>query len=288
MRVLPTGESGFECGGNDSGSNCARVPCCCHGAYRKRRRGDSADDNQFSGVMKITSTMLQIYTVCAAFDVKWPRLLVELFDRSDSLNPTLGFYSAQCSFGWSYFDRAYAYVAMPVIYIASASIVVLVVAYFHEKKERRSTFASHWVQTSTVVGLFLMYTAVIKSLLRGFSCDRVGDIYYLSTDYSVLCYTGRHATFVWIGAVALVIYGVGIPGSSVVLMWRYRFHLHKAKALQFLHRGYRRERYFWEVVVVLRKIAVIAMSIFLFRGEDVAGTRVPWQRGFSSVACYCT
>ena len=58
-------------------------------------------------------------------------------------------------------------------------------------------------------------------------------------------------------------------------MWRYRYHLHKAKALQFLYRGYRRERYFWEVVVVLRKIAVIAMSIFLFRGEDVARYQSP-------------
>lgn len=236
---------------------------------------DSTDDNRFSGIMKITSTMLQIYTVCAAFDVKWPKLLVEIFDRSDSLNPTLGFYSAQCSFKWTYFDRAYAYVAMPLVYLTVASLIVMCVARLYAREGNRWAFTSHWITTSTVVGLFLMYTAVLKSLMRGFSCDQVGGEYYLSTDYSVHCYEGEHATFMWIGAAALILYGVGIPAFAILLIWRYRFKLHKAKALQFLHRGYRRERYFWEVVVVVRKIAVIAMSIFLFRGEGVTRYQSP-------------
>ena len=35
-------------------------------------------------IMKITSSMLQVYTVCSGFDVKWPSLLVTVFEKSVS------------------------------------------------------------------------------------------------------------------------------------------------------------------------------------------------------------
>ena len=237
----------------------------------------AADDNRFSAILKITSSMLQVYTVCSAFDVKWPSLLVTVFERSDALNPTLGFYSAQCSFGWSYFDRAYVYMAMPPVYVACSLLSTVVSSKCLARPGERGAFIRRWSQTATVVGLFLMYTAVLKSLFRGLACDYVGGKYYLSTDYSIQCYHGEHASFIVPAALCLVLYGAGIPLTAVALMWQWRFSLHEdgARALQFLHRGYRRERYFWEVVIVVRKVVVISMSIFMFTGDTMTRYQSP-------------
>lgn len=237
----------------------------------------AADDNRFSAILKITSSMLQVYTVCSAFDVRWPSLLVTIFERSDALNPTLGFYSAQCSFGWTYFGKSYVYMTLPPLYVGVALLAIAVSSRCLAEEGQRRTFIKHWGQTATVVGLFLMYTAVLKSLFRGLACDRVGGNYYLSTDYSIRCYEGEHARFIAPAVLCLVVYGAGIPLTAIGLIWRWRFSLHEegARPLQFLHRGYRRERYFWEVVIVVRKVVVISMSIFMFTGDTMTRYQSP-------------
>ena len=246
----------------------------------------SVDGNQFSGIMKITSSMLQVYTVCAGFDVKWPSILVTIFEKSDSLNPTLGFYSAECSIGYSFFQKSTIYMLMPIVYVVCSLVVVVVVSRCAARAGERREFVKVWAQTSVVVGLFLMYTSIVKNLFRGLACDRVGDAYFMSTDYSVQCFVGEHVTYIPAAVVCLILYGIGIPAVAVGLLWQWRFSLHDpgARALQFLHRGYRHKRFYWEVVVLARKVAVIAMSIFMFTGENMTRYQSPCASWFF-VAC---
>ena len=235
---------------------------------------DDPDDNQFSGICKITSSLLQIYSVCSAFDVKWPSLLVDIFEKSDAVNPSLGFYSAQCSFGWTFFQKSYVYMAMPIAYVL---ISVFLVSLLAIRQRERKKFIKHWVQTAAVVGLFLMYTSVIKPLLRGLACKEIGNVYYMTTDLSIKCYQGDHLVFIPLAITCLVLYGIGIPAISIMLLWRWRHTLYReeAKALQFLHRGYRRERFYWEAVVLARKVIIISMSIFLFTNEKTSRYQSP-------------
>ena len=236
------------------------------------------DDNLLSGVLKITSSLLQIYTVCSSFDVRWPATLIEIFQKSDALNPSLGFFSAQCSFQWTFFDRGYTYMAMPPVYVAlSLCAVGLLGCCLKEKGEPRRVFIQEWGQTSTVVGLFLMYPSVVKALFRGLACTTVGDHAYLTKDFSIRCFEGEHAVFVVPAVCCLVLYGVGIPAVAMSLMWQWRFTLHDkgARPLQFLHRGYRHERFYWEIVVLIRKVVVIAMSVFLFKDENASRYQSP-------------
>ena len=217
----------------------------------------------FSGVTKIAASYAQVYSLCSNFDVKWPPLLVALFDASDYVNPSISFYSADCTIPWTFYDRLWVYVAMPPLYLALVTGVLALVSVC------RRGFLVKWYPTSAVVGLFLAYPSVVKMLMRVLSCDQVGEHYYLSTDYSVACYDDAHVTATIVSAIALVVYGAGIPLGSFMVLFHYRYRLqHRTpRSLRFLFSGYR--LYYWEFVVMARKVCIVAMSVFLFRQGSV-------------------
>ena len=221
----------------------------------------------FSGVTKIAASYAQVYSLCSNFDVKWPPLLVALFDASDYVNPSISFYSADCTIPWTFYDRLWVYVAMPPLYLA---LVVLVLLAASACRGERLRFFHKWFWTSTVVGLFLAYPSVVKILMRVLSCDQVGEHYYLSTDYSVACYDDAHVTATIISAAALVVYGAGIPLTAFFVLFHYKYrlqHRQVSRSLRFLFSGYR--LYYWEFVVMARKVCIVAMSVFLFRQGSI-------------------
>ena len=234
-------------------------------SHSVRQPPDGVQD-VFSGVTKIAASYAQVYSLCSNFDVKWPPLLVALFEASDYVNPSISFYSADCTIPWTFYDRLWVYVAMPPLYLALVVLILLAVSFC---RGERLLFFKKWFWTSTVVGLFLAYPSVVKMLMRVLSCDQVGEHYYLSTDYSVACYDEMHVKATIVSAVALVAYGAGIPLAAFFVLFHYKYRLqHRTpRSLRFLFSGYR--LYYWEFVVMARKVCIVAMSVFLFRQGSV-------------------
>ena len=75
---------------------------------------------------------------------------------------------------------------------------------------------SRWIKTSLVVGLFLMYPTVIKSLLQALNCVEIDGTLYLQEDYSIECFTGTHSDYVFATYFFLALYGLGIPLGSLL------------------------------------------------------------------------
>ena len=230
--------------------------------------------DKFSGVSKIATSYMQVYSLCYQFDVNWPPIVRTLFEASDYINPTISFYSSDCSFQWNFFDRLWFYLLMPPIYVTG----VLGTLYGLQRYYKDKTFLKRWVYPSVVVGIFLAYPSVIKMFMRVLSCDKIGEMYYLSTDYSVLCYTPEHNVFYVLSAIALVLYGVGFPLSAFMILYHYKHRLYDSmpRTLHFLFNGYR--LYYWEFVILSRKIAIVCMSVFLFKqnSERYQAVAVSW------------
>ena len=65
---------------------------------------------------------------------------------------------------------------------------------------------------------------------------------------------------------ALLVWGIGIPLFAFILMTREKSTLEKIETKQkfgFLFRGYRLRFYYWEVIIMYRKIALIFISAFM-------------------------
>lgn len=65
---------------------------------------------------------------------------------------------------------------------------------------------------------------------------------------------------------AIVVWGLGIPFFAFYLMFRMRKKLDSVEARAqygFLFRGYKKEFYYWEIVIMYRKLVFIFISVFV-------------------------
>lgn len=64
----------------------------------------------------------------------------------------------------------------------------------------------------------------------------------------------------------MIVWGLGIPFFGYLLLVKVRKFLDKIETrecLGFLYRGYRKEFYYWEVIIMYRKITLIFISVFV-------------------------
>ena len=248
---------------------------------------DSSRD-EFSGVLKVLTNYLQVFSLAKNFDIKWPPIIVTMFDAAETASgPSIQFYSTQCAIGWNYYQRFIVYLSMPIGYLI-LTILALTIANCVNKciisKKRKSIrpanllnfdknhptdmkFISKWLKTSAVVGLFLMYPTVIKNLLQIINCTQVNNRYYLNKDFNIVCYEGIHQVYAYVAYIFIFIYGFGIPYGAFHFLYNYRNRLYSSNvvsSLKFIYIEYKPNRYYWEMVIMFRKIAIIFMSVFLF------------------------
>mmetsp|Transcript_25292 Transcript_25292/g.39100 ORF Transcript_25292/g.39100 Transcript_25292/m.39100 type:complete len:118 (+) Transcript_25292:4295-4648(+) len=69
-----------------------------------------------------------------------------------------------------------------------------------------------------------------------------------------------------VGLGGLIIWGIGIPALTYVLMAKEKERLDTQAAkirFGFLYNGYKRENYYWEIIIMYRKIICLFIAVFL-------------------------
>jgi hypothetical protein len=69
-----------------------------------------------------------------------------------------------------------------------------------------------------------------------------------------------------VGVPGLILWGIGIPALTLFLLIKNRKNLSDAiikSTLGFLYLGYNTDKFFWEFVILYRKIAIAFISVFL-------------------------
>ncbi len=101
------------------------------------------------------------------------------------------------------------------------------------------------------------------------SCKQLGvgdGDYYLTQDMSIRCYTPEHVSWmIALGIPMMAVYVVGIPAVILYLLNKNHEHLEEPDVKRkyfFLYTGYEREWWFWEVLVAIRKLSLVAVTVF--------------------------
>ena len=103
-----------------------------------------------------------------------------------------------------------------------------------------------------------------------FKCENLhrsdSPIYYLERDYSIPCWTDEHRS--WIGGLAIptiVFLAICFPGWSLYQIVKYKKNLDDPQLKQkysFWYKGYRKEKFHWEFIILLRKFVIIMVTVF--------------------------
>eukprot|EP00949_MAST-11_sp_MAST-11-sp1_P003949 g3949.t1 len=134
-----------------------------------------------------------------------------------------------------------------------------------EDEENIST-CDKWIATMVTL-LYLLYPTVTRSTFQLMACQYIGANPYLQMDLDIPCYQEEHWPWViYLCIPAFILYVYGLPGMSALILYLNRKRLDAQKPrfrYATLFTGYRKERYYWESVVALRKASTIGAAVFL-------------------------
>jgi len=102
-----------------------------------------------------------------------------------------------------------------------------------------------------------------------FSCTSLGDgKYYLNSDLEVECWSSQHLTWsLTLALPGILIWGILLPCLGVRKLYKNRANLHDPSLLAqygFLFKGFNDQYYFWELIILFRKVAVASAIVFLY------------------------
>ena len=138
-----------------------------------------------------------------------------------------------------------------------------------EEKMMLMSTRDTWVYSVSLIS-YIMYPTLVRFPFELLQCREVDGGFYLERDLEERCYLPgtRHYQMMWLICFpALMLYAIGMPLGSFVILWQNRYRLSGDKfkfRLGLLYSGYREDRWWWEVVVALRKVVIISLASFGF------------------------
>jgi hypothetical protein len=229
-------------------------------------------------IQKIVINYAQVITIFAHFPLRWPPIIEGMFGFQGSIS-TVGEHllNPDCvsSYGTAaelYYSKQIAYTLLPVLLIMLCYVVWRCVACYNKvdfgaRLNLMDTTPKDKSIISICVLLYLMYPTICNQALGLFSCMEVeiGHVFLLA-DLEEECYVGKHLFMAMMfGLLQVIVYVIGLPLLGVYFMWRNHerldSHVVRTRYGLFLG-GYRNSRYYWEILLVARKVAIIMVSVF--------------------------
>ena len=111
------------------------------------------------------------------------------------------------------------------------------------------------------------HVQISTEALRLLNCsEEVDGVSYLKADFHIDCASAERRGNAVAAAVVLVVFSLGVPLMSAVLLRRSLQRQSQARskgraALQFLIDGFKDRYYYWECVQMLRKFLIVAVSV---------------------------
>jgi len=114
---------------------------------------------------------------------------------------------------------------------------------------------------------FLAYPLLTNYAFRGFACYRFVESAWLKADVAVECGSADHDEAVALASVAIGLYSAGLLAIHAALLHSARHAIvHQrptalSRAIAFLHREFRPEAFWWELVEMMRRLVLVGLMV---------------------------
>jgi hypothetical protein len=249
----------------------AIVACTCLLVYVNIALADKPASN-YTILIKILMNYIQVISIVSSFNLDWPDFALQYLhiqQAAGSLSQQS--FSLDCFISAKYdhtntqvyFDKILLYLLIPIALILICLFLWGIVSLIKlDYKYIRNHFTG-----SVVIVLFILHTIIINITLSPFSCkeiDNIGD--WLNDNLSIKCWEGTHELYTLaIALPGIVIWGICIPGYGIIVTYKNRHRIEELEIKQrygFITAGYKNEHYYWEFVIIYRKVLVISCSLF--------------------------
>eukprot|EP00759_Apiculatamorpha_spiralis_P048729 PhF_6_TR44116/c1_g3_i1/m.67317 len=150
------------------------------------------------------------------------------------------------------------------------SVVEASTMFLVQRDKERSKF-----QQYVIIVLYLLYPTLMREIAQIMNCTEqdvcLGDpekepcYSYLLSDLTVACTGSQYTLYFYLSLSFFIFYGLSIPLlGTIALIWN-RHLLHTEHVLAMfgpMYRGYRKKRFYWEIVTMVRKTTVVILIVF--------------------------
>ena len=217
-------------------------------------------------MVKVTVNFLQVLYYIGRLSANWSPIVTAYLTIVGAVgSPNV--FSIDCAMKWSFYTR------LTVIYFAPAmvtGVTLLVYGMRHILRKKTAKETLDDAQQGCMIVLYLVHPTILSEVVRALPCDPVAGTgtKYLRADMSIDCHSREYRGYALLSLLYLVFY---VFGMIVYLTYRGLYHNYKSGKLfrlslhpatrkyAFFVSGYRRETYYWEAVVMARKLSIVCL-----------------------------
>ncbi|CDW73676.1 UNKNOWN [Stylonychia lemnae] len=240
----------------------------------------------YSVYMKIITNHFQILAAITAIDYDWPHTLKTIQDGQLQFTTfTDEMFSFDCFLQDNglvdqsdklFLQKVLFYSFLPLIFAVTSVVVWSAVKYLYKLESIKDRLIG-----TIIVVMFLIHPSIARILFSAFNCIEVDGVKRLKDDLEMQCYAGKHIVYIiTIILPALIIWVAGVPLIALIMMNRQKraiMYLNKLKELTkadynsivkvkimygFLFNGFRIEMFYWEIIIIYRKILIVLCVVF--------------------------
>jgi hypothetical protein len=227
------------------------------------------------------------------YDFEFPQIYLDWLAKFQLLTFDLPSYvSIDCLFANNYHSKMYG-IAIIATFMITAIVLQLVweevrkltvcltgkagVVVQHDGDKEVSKYFS-----ACLVFSYLIYPSCTAVFSQTFNCRDIDGVGYLTKDLSILCNSPQQKTAESVAGLMLVVFSMGLPALYFAMLVKHRpsFNAaggreHAAHAtglygtMAFFHNDYSPELYYWEVVELVRKLVLTAVTVQFPKGSMV-------------------
>ena len=238
-----------------------------------------------SSTLRILINYFQTLSILSVIPLQWPQFVETLRSYSASLfsgnSGGSGSFSYECVFYWLGFDlNSITYYEWNAIYsflspfywtILIGSLILLKI--FIKNKTISKSELNESLLITFIVSFFYIWPNTMTVAMSLFNCIDVGrnpgEVVVLHPDPTLTCYSRKHWTLLAVsGLPTLLLWGLVLPTIYFIQIknTRQRNMLGDesfTKKYGFMYQGYTRNYYWWEFVILSRKLVLLLASVLL-------------------------
>jgi len=227
--------------------------------------------------IKIFTNYLQLVFLTTQFNLKWPSTIVNLFAVQKSMGSTLEqIFSFDCygtgneaiDSSKAYYSKLILFAILPLGIFAISFLYWASLCLYYDT----NSYIKRELFTTAIVLFFLVYPNIAKVMFSHFSCiaiDFKGN--FLQENTQIECWVKDHTFYSIIVAIpSIILWAIGFPTLILVIMIKRRSVLYQDTnkvIFGFIFNGYKIQKFYWEFIIMYRKILIITISVFMSNGS---------------------
>jgi len=232
-------------------------------------RGASRPRSELAIHLKIFMNYLQMVVVAASLNMNWPAFVSMFLNGQDTAGSvTEQLFSFDCILQKMdvesvFYTKMEGNAVLPAVLLLFAGVIWSMISLC-----LRVTQISSKIIASLVMIIFILHPSLTKEMFSMFSCTELkpGEL-WLAADMSLRCWSWEHVKYALMVSISsIAVWIIGLPLLCLCLIYRYRNSLADPVTqlkFSFLYKGYQARWYFWEFVILYRKVALVCASVFL-------------------------